>query len=313
MHAQFANHPLFLFCFVLIYCHHQWCYTAQCSVSRADCMLTLHATLRLNGCDAYIFHRVLISRPGQLADNNNVVLLKRFVRPMTHSSTRDTDGERNPQHSRSALSCSVASYLMCAHVRTFRRLFVMTHRNDRYAFAEAKKLLSTTIKAQCTKVVPSGESFCVPGQVPVAMYPPSRCHYPEGCCACAKNCDESIRHNTESNGYFCPGYTPHPLTMTAANIFWPLAAINYVSLSGDYAYLKTVLPQLRAAVWMHTEYNLVLPLEPSDFPRMGLIRAPGKSHNTTATPATPVNATTTARFKYDVCKREAIPQLPALL
>lgn len=96
MHAQFANHPLFLFCFVLIYCHHQWCYTAHCSVSRADCMLTLHATLRLNGCDAYIFHRVCISRPGQLADNNNVVLLKRFVRPMTHSSTRDTDGSDIP-------------------------------------------------------------------------------------------------------------------------------------------------------------------------------------------------------------------------
>jgi hypothetical protein len=94
-----------------------------------------------------------------------------------------------------------------------------------------------------------------------------------GCCAC--NCSLSMRHVTESNGYFCPSYTPHPLTTTAANVFWPLAAIEYASVSGDYQWLESVLPQLREAVWMHTKFNLVDPTQPSDFPRMGLIRAPG--------------------------------------
>ena len=148
----------------------------------------------------------------------------------------------------------------------------MTMADDSFALSEAKKLLQTTISGQCTELVLSGESACVPGQMPLAMYPPQNCerNWPEGCCSCV----ESKKYVSETNGVFFPSYCPHPLCTTAANIFVPLAMMDFAASSGDYAWLESVLPQLRAAVWMHIEFNFVNSSEPSDFPTVGLIRCP---------------------------------------
>ena len=143
--------------------------------------------------------------------------------------------------------------------------------NDSFVLSEAKKLLETTIAGQCTEEVAWGEGACVPGQMPLAMYPPENCHWPGGCCSCVK----TKKHETEGGAVFFPSYCPHPLCTTAANVFVPLAAMDFAASTGDYKWLESVLPQLRAAVWMHTRSNLVNSTLPSDFPSVGLIRCPG--------------------------------------
>jgi len=143
--------------------------------------------------------------------------------------------------------------------------------DDDYVLREALKLLNTTIAGQCDETALEGEGACVAGQMPLAMYPPENCHYPRGCCSCV--C--SKKHVTADGRFFCPSYCPHPLCTTAANIFVPLTMIDFASQTGQTEWLKSVLPQLRAAVWMHTRANLVNFSMPSDFERVGLIRCPG--------------------------------------
>ena len=51
--------------------------------------------------------------------------------------------------------------------------------------------------------------------------------------------------------------------------------MDFAERTGDYAWLESNLPQLRAAIWMHTTFNLVNFSAPSDFDAVGLVRCPG--------------------------------------
>ena len=51
--------------------------------------------------------------------------------------------------------------------------------------------------------------------------------------------------------------------------------MDFADKTGDYAWLESNLPQLRAAAWIHTAFNLVNFSAPSDFDKVGLVRCPG--------------------------------------
>ena len=51
----------------------------------------------------------------------------------------------------------------------------MARYNDTFVLSEAKKLLDTTILGMCSETVLEGDGKCVPGQMPLAMYPKGKC------------------------------------------------------------------------------------------------------------------------------------------
>ena len=174
----------------------------------------------------------------------------------------------------------------------------MARYNDAFVLSEAKKLLDTTIAGMCSETVLEGEGRCVTGQMPLAMYPKG------GFCDMEHSCAKAKALKTDLGAIFYPSYCPHQLCPTAANVFVPLAMMDFAEKTGDYAWLKSNLPQLRAAVWMHTRFNLVNFSAPSDFAKVGLVRCPGplwvdgfKRSNYTAE---------TNMFTYEVFRRLAI-------
>ena len=90
------------------------------------------------------------------------------------------------------------------------------------------------------------------------------------------SCAKAKALKTDQGTIFYPSYCPHQLCPTAANVFVPLAMMDFADKTGDYAWLESKLPQLRAAAWMHTAFNLVNFSAPSDFGTVGLVRCPGQ-------------------------------------
>jgi len=145
----------------------------------------------------------------------------------------------------------------------------MARYNDSFVLSEARKLLDTTIAGMCSETILEGEGRCVAGQMPLAMYPKG------GFCDREHSCAKSKALKTDLGTVFFPSYCPHQLCPTAANVFVPLAMMDFADKTGDYAWLESNLPQLRAAAWMHTAFNLVNFSAPSDFDKVGLVRCPG--------------------------------------
>jgi hypothetical protein len=107
----------------------------------------------------------------------------------------------------------------------------MTMANDTYVMSEAQKLLDTTIAGMCTKTVAEGEGACVVGQMPLAMYPAG------GYCDKEHSCAKTKELRTEDGRLFFPSYCPHQLCPTAANIFVPLAMMDFAERTGNYVRL----------------------------------------------------------------------------
>lgn len=160
---------------------------------------------------------------------------------------------------------------------SFLSITAMSYAGDAYLLNEAKKLLETNLAYICKADTPN---LCQKGQLPHHFIPEGQCVH------IGNDASPLLRSVLPDLGDFKPGCTCYNVTrkyggadsdcltymaisgasQTGPNIFVALSALQYVATSGDMAWLKEQMPNLRLS------FEFLMAMYDSTY---GLINAPG--------------------------------------
>jgi hypothetical protein len=139
---------------------------------------------------------------------------------------------------------------------SFFSITAMGYAFDGYLFEEMRKLLETNERFICQR---DQFGLCEIGQLP-HHFVPSCDHSGRDGCVCVRNPQNPAIEDCLTY------YAISSATQTGPNIFWLLAAVNYVTLSGNYTWLQAHIGSFRLALqYLMERFDA----------SVGLVNAPG--------------------------------------